>query len=324
MPLKLPNLDDLLWQDLTAEARSLIPAAKSEWTNYNPSDPGITLIELFAYVSEKLMYQLNRISDKNVLEFLMLINGSEWKQNKDLLEKKEATERQRELIDEKRATVRLLQQPTRAVTVADFEQLACAVANVARAKCIPGLNLELEEPGSRLTEAPGHISVVIVVERDPRPSRKLLVKVKQALEPARLLTTRIHVVGPQYLSIGFRITIIPQRGIPPEALREEAIKRIQLFFHPLKGWFDGKGWPLGRNVYVSELYQILAELPGIDGVMPTLDPKGVLMDELALDPAEGNRLKRNPRGELEAIELHPDELVEVTIGRDDITIASRT
>ena len=78
MPLPLPNLDDRTWEDLVQEGRALIPGWSPVWTNYNPSDPGITLIELFAYLSEMLMYQLNRISDANRLEFLRLINGPGW------------------------------------------------------------------------------------------------------------------------------------------------------------------------------------------------------------------------------------------------------
>jgi hypothetical protein len=55
LPLNLPNLDDLSWDDLMKEGRSLIPAWAPEWTNHNPSDPGITLVELFAYFSEKCL-----------------------------------------------------------------------------------------------------------------------------------------------------------------------------------------------------------------------------------------------------------------------------
>ena len=80
MPLPIPNLDDLRWEDLVAEGRSLIPASAPDWTNHNASDPGITLMELFAFICEKLMYQLNRVSDRNVAEFLSLLNGTAWKE----------------------------------------------------------------------------------------------------------------------------------------------------------------------------------------------------------------------------------------------------
>ena len=46
--MSLPQLDDRSYDDLIAEARALIPAFAPEWTDHNPSDPGIALLELFA------------------------------------------------------------------------------------------------------------------------------------------------------------------------------------------------------------------------------------------------------------------------------------
>ena len=77
MPIQLPNLDDRTYDDLVAEGLHLIPTYAPEWTNYNPSDPGITLIELFAYITELLIYRLDRVTDENKLAFLKLINGSD-------------------------------------------------------------------------------------------------------------------------------------------------------------------------------------------------------------------------------------------------------
>ena len=55
MPLPEPNLDDLRFQqDLVDEARTRIIRYCPEWTDYNLSDPGITLIELFAWMSEQI------------------------------------------------------------------------------------------------------------------------------------------------------------------------------------------------------------------------------------------------------------------------------
>ncbi len=78
MPLQLPNLDDRRYADLVDEARRLIPTYAPEWTNHNPSDPGITLVELFAFLSEMLLYRLNRVTAANVLSFLKLLNGTDW------------------------------------------------------------------------------------------------------------------------------------------------------------------------------------------------------------------------------------------------------
>jgi hypothetical protein len=73
MPLLLPNLDDRTWADLVAEATALIPVYGPEWTDQNYSDPGITLVELCAWIAEMDIYQLNQVSDQERLKFLILV-----------------------------------------------------------------------------------------------------------------------------------------------------------------------------------------------------------------------------------------------------------
>src|SRR5215470_3437297 len=157
MPIELLNLDDLTWEDLIHEGRSLIPAFSREWTNHNPSDPGVTLIELFAYLSEGLMYQLNRIGDKNVHAFLRLINGPGW-------------EPKTPLVEEKRTAIHEMERRHRAVTPGDFEVLTLAVneklppaalERVARAKCVSRRNLDSQDRDAQIVEAPGRVSVVV-------------------------------------------------------------------------------------------------------------------------------------------------------------------
>ena len=74
MTLPVPNLDDLRFQsDLVDEARKRIIHYCPEWTEYNLSDPGITLIELFAWMTELMVYRLNRVPEKNYLKFLEML-----------------------------------------------------------------------------------------------------------------------------------------------------------------------------------------------------------------------------------------------------------
>ena len=54
MPLQLANLDNRAYQDLLDEAQSRIPVHNPEWTNFNKSDPGVTILELFAFLTESL------------------------------------------------------------------------------------------------------------------------------------------------------------------------------------------------------------------------------------------------------------------------------
>lgn len=66
MSTRLPSvrLDDRDFQDLVNEARLRISQSCPEWTEHNVSDPGVTLIELFAWMTEMVIYRLNRIPDK--------------------------------------------------------------------------------------------------------------------------------------------------------------------------------------------------------------------------------------------------------------------
>ena len=73
--MRLPEiqLDDRRFQDLVSEARLKINRACPEWTEHNVSDPGITLIELFAWMTEMTIYRLNRVPDKLHVALLDLL-----------------------------------------------------------------------------------------------------------------------------------------------------------------------------------------------------------------------------------------------------------
>lgn len=73
MSLPVPNLDDRRFQDLVDDAKRLIQQRCPEWTDHNVSDPGVTLVEAFAYITDQLLYRLNRVPDRDYVRFLELI-----------------------------------------------------------------------------------------------------------------------------------------------------------------------------------------------------------------------------------------------------------
>ena len=73
MALPAPNLDDRTFQDIVDEAKRLIPRYTPEWTNHNLSDPGVALIELFAWMSEMVLYRVNQVPDRLFVHFLNLV-----------------------------------------------------------------------------------------------------------------------------------------------------------------------------------------------------------------------------------------------------------
>lgn len=73
MPLVAPVLDDRTFDQIVAQAKLLIPRYAPAWTNQNEADPGITLMELFAWMTEMLLYRVNQVPDLNYIKFLQLL-----------------------------------------------------------------------------------------------------------------------------------------------------------------------------------------------------------------------------------------------------------
>jgi predicted phage baseplate assembly protein len=73
MPLPAPDLDDRKFQDIVDEAKRLIPRYCPEWTNHNLSDPGIALIELFAWMSEMVLFRINQVPERLYVHFLNMV-----------------------------------------------------------------------------------------------------------------------------------------------------------------------------------------------------------------------------------------------------------
>lgn len=73
MPISPPALDDRSFDDLVEELLTRIPAHTPEWTNPRPGDPGRTLVELFAWLTDTLLYRANLIPERQRLAFLRLL-----------------------------------------------------------------------------------------------------------------------------------------------------------------------------------------------------------------------------------------------------------
>lgn len=273
MTLPLPNLDDRTYADLVEEARSLIPIECPQWTDHNPTDTGIILIELLAWLTEMVLYRVNRIPDQNFATFLTLLKDEKW----ELLNESTPEVRNATLKAAIRETVLELRQRYRAVTCEDFEQLVLQDWNqtqslgtdgmVKRVRCIPQWNLEHTDSNKR-KDAPGHVSLVVVPQSSqatPKPTQELREALWKWLDERRLLTTHHHVVEPDYVKVKVNAKLYIEEGAEPEKVRKSAMDQMKRFFHPLASgsYWHGQGWPFGRSVYVSELYELLDKLAGV-------------------------------------------------------------
>jgi hypothetical protein len=245
MSLPLPNLDDRRFEDLMEELRTHIPGYAPGWTDHNPSDPGITFMEMLAWLGEMLLYRLNRIPPEIHKKFLLLI---------------------KETGDTPGKAVENLWKPYRVITQPDFETLAIEAnpAEVARARCLENCNLE-HTTGNET----GHVSIVIVpkttsIEEKPVLREKLRNEIQNYLFTRRLITTRVHVVSPEYLDVAAHFKIKPQADTDKELVEARVKERLRAFLHPITGGVDGRGWPFGRDVVISEIYRVIEETEGVD------------------------------------------------------------
>ncbi|HEX3048553.1 MAG TPA: baseplate J/gp47 family protein [Bacillota bacterium] len=260
MSLPLPDLDDRSFEELVNEARGLIPVYCKDWTHHNPSDPGVTILELFAWLSETLMYRINQVPESHYRKFLELIFGAPLKAEDTL-----AAEIPRALKE--------LHQTYRAVTPEDYEFLAreCmqlefvkSAAPNLRSRAIALNNRDLEyRTVSDLK--PGHVTVMVIPGNEAfLPSAALKNIVWNYLEERRLITTRVHVTGPFYRKFTLEIALAFEKNAREQGIRSEISAKIKEYFSPLTGGPEGKGWPLGRGVYPSEIFRLVERTSGVD------------------------------------------------------------
>lgn len=174
----------------------------------------------------------------------------------------------------------------RAVSLADYENLAHeASAGVAVARAIP----TLDPNGVKLA---GWVTLVIIPhsqEPRPMPSFGLREEVQSYLEqnaPGDLARAhRIRVIGPSYLRVDVAATLAPRDVTQAGTVEKAARDALEKFLHPLYGGPVGRGWSLGRNVFLSDVASVLGDTAGVDFVSElSLSVNGVLQGEEVIVP----------------------------------------
>ncbi|WNZ08060.1 hypothetical protein [Streptomyces sp. 11x1] len=281
MPIELPDLDDLDFDDLVGEARALIPVLLPEWTDHNPGDPGIVLVELLAWLTEMQLYQVDQLPPSHTLKFLRLLGGSRWEPPSS-----------GDLDTAVRQSVATLHERHRAATADDYEYLVRAVwpeqpqaaglPAVRRVRCVPGRNLADSGPD---VPAPAHVSVVVLPEpggeggAHPLPTEALTTALHEFLDPRRILTVRHHVVGPEYVDLTVAADLALREDAVPELALADALDRLRNFYDPFVGGDARDGRRFGQSAYPSEVYGVLEQSPSTDYVENVrLTPVGAGVD----------------------------------------------
>ena len=413
----LPRLDDRTYDDLLAEARALIPAHAPEWTDHNASDPGIALLELFAWIAEMLIFRADQVTDRHVMAFVRLLRGPDW-----------TPDPARTVAAEVDAALAELREPWRAVTPADFARIAATAApeRIARVECAPRRDLSGAKPDA---DVPGTLSVVVlpaldptvrIVDADkervagmpltlsldadkslwigaasafggvrfaldragsgydlrvayfdgvqlrpfkpddgtqgltrsgtmsfvaptgwapgreghfwlrvsvaaapsraaratriapvmPQPDTSLATVVRGHLEPRRILATRPVVVGPLFVPVSIDALVAARADADVPALRREVFNRLDAYLDPMAGGPAGTGWPLGRSLFLGELYALLDGVPEVDHV-----------PDIGLGSAAGTPLA-HPNGDPVGLAIGANRLPDARVDESAIVVGT--
>jgi hypothetical protein len=197
--------------------------------------------------------------------------------------------------------------PTRLVTAGDFERVATDDFNrfqdsFNRAtgrppgqdlvrRVVALMNRKPPLLDAAATTAPGHVTLMIVPAYDEAEldaasfARKVelttppvaqMNRLLAYLEPRRIITTRLHVVGPQLAKVTAAVVVVIDAQRNAAQMEAAVTAMLRRYLSIARGYDDGRGWPLGRRVRRSQIFRLLEDVPGVDHV-----------ESLALGPADG-------------------------------------
>lgn len=156
-----------------------------------------------------------------------------------------------------------LKKITRAITADDYEKIVLNAPElcVARARALPGYH------PNHPVAVPGIVTVVVVPDTEyvrHIPGDDYLQSVYQYLDQYRMLTTELFVISPEYVEITVAAAIVVKENYIVSATRERVNRALQTFLHPVTGGGKGTGWEFGRSVHVSEIYELIDTVEGVD------------------------------------------------------------
>lgn len=285
MPIQLPDLALKTYKETVDEMIVSIPKYSDKWTNFNPADPGITIIELLSWISDMTLYRINRIPDESYVNFLRMVagaSGAEYVEKllKDLNEdpaKLAVSDRaqikllkflleiengnKKSASDIKSRALEFLDSHYRAVTESDFELLS-----------IEATENEVDKVKRAIVEVSGEtgrIEIIIVsdikedVEMDDKYTKMISI-VKNYLHPRRLVGTRIEVKKPEFTHLKIKIEIICLPHARARTVEKKIQDAILTYLDPLTGGQKENGWTNNRSLTVFEIDRIIEETYDVD------------------------------------------------------------
>jgi predicted phage baseplate assembly protein len=178
-----------------------------------------------------------------------------------------------DLEDAKLRAPHALRTRRRAVTPADFEHLTLQAfaAEVARVRC-----LQASLPDANGQPGPGQI-YILVIPRVPDhlaagyvPLAQLALdddlrrRIEAYLDDHRLLTAQLTVRAPDYKRVSVNVEVKARAEAQPRRVEQAIAARLEALLNPFVGGLEGKGWPFGRDLYLSDLYATIQSVEGVE------------------------------------------------------------
>jgi hypothetical protein len=199
------------------------------------------------------------------------------------------------VAEAERTIPRVLRHRSRAVSQEDFADIVRSTPGIdlGRVEVLPLVHPDIGSP------APGVVTVLVVPNdrrrpEGPVPDQFFLRAICEYLEPRRVLTSEVHVRGPEYvgISVSVGITVVAGREIAP--VREAVKNAIRAFLSPLPTALERRGWPLDKAVEDRELLVAAARVDGVAKVNQVL-LWGASADSVLTVPISGRQLPRLDR-----------------------------
>ncbi len=168
---------------------------------------------------------------------------------------------------------RFLRHRDRLVSEQDFRDITWETpgVDIGRVEVLP-----LYHPAQPGVDTPGAVTELLIPAFDaehpetPEPDRLFLDAICRHLDPRRLVTTELHLRGPDYLGIWVSVGVVVQNGIEQGPVLERVEIEIGRFLSPLAGGFSGNGWPLDKAVENAEILATAARVAGVSAVTQVL------------------------------------------------------
>ncbi|MCL1848305.1 MAG: hypothetical protein FWF83_01330 [Clostridiales bacterium] len=255
MPIQIPNLDDRNYEQLMKETAGVIARYFPEYADIGPTDPAVAINELFGYLFDITMYQINRVTPEARKNFASLLGVP--------LSINQTPEEALRLAHTKLARI------NRMVTAADIEAVVRKESLDRETYSEP-----VQRVWVRQNEAAGEALHVFVVQEGALSyvayrHKEDVRHIYSLIRSRSPIGTRCLVAHAPVVQISLAAEIEKRKDstISANRLSADIRDRLVAYIHPLIGGDGGDGWAFGKAVSRGDIYGVIEGMPGVDHVV---------------------------------------------------------